>query len=101
MKKTRKQYYPQVMYKKHRAGEWSNIMYMDVNGNKKYASSLKEAEQAIKNTQKLFEDERNGKRKTQKCGVITISSEPIKDDTFEIIATRIRVREVTEWEEVV
>lgn len=98
MKKTKKQYYPQVMYKKYRTGEWTNIMSMDVNGGKTYANSLEEAKQAIENTRKIWEDERSGKRRTQKCGMITISSEPIKDDTFEIVDTRIRVREVTEWE---
>ena len=97
---TRKQYYPQVMYKKHRVGMWSNIMQMDVNGNKRFADSLEEAKQAIENTKKLWEAERNGKRRTLVCGSIGISSEPIKDDTFEIVASRIRVREVTEWEEV-
>lgn len=100
MKKTKKQYYPQVMYNKYKAGEWMNIMSMDVNGGKKYADSLEEAKQAIENTKKVWEDERNGKRKTQKCGMISVSCEPVRDDTFEIVATRIRVREITEWEDV-
>lgn len=98
MKRTKRQYLPQVMYKKYNAGNWTNILSMDVNGGKRYADSLKEAKQAIENTRKYWEDEMRGKRTTQKCGMITISSEPIKDDTFEIVDTRIRVREVTEWE---
>ena len=72
----KKQYYPQVMYKNHRAGEWSNIMLYDVNGSKRFASTLEEAKQAIENTRKMW----NG------------------NSSFEIVATRIRVREVTAWE---
>lgn len=95
MKTTKKQYFPQVMYKKYRVGQWSNIMFMDVNGGKKYASSLEEAKQAIENTKKVWSD---NKPTTQKCGMIGVTIEPCRDDTFEIVATRIRVREVTEWE---
>lgn len=93
----RKQYHPQVMYKKHREGQWSNIMLYDVNGNKKFASTLEEAQQAIENTRKMWERDRNRVHRST-CGMIGIEVEPIKDDTFDIVASRIRVREVTEWE---
>lgn len=96
----KKQYHPQVQYKKFKVGQWSNIMQRTYNGNKKFASSLEEAKQAIENERKYWEDERNGKHRFIKDGSIGIEIEPIKDDTFEIVATRIRVREVTEWEEV-
>lgn len=98
MKKTRKQYYPQVQYKKFRQGEWTNIMQYYVNGSKRYASSLEEAKQAIENTRQLWS---NDKPTVQKCGVLSVEIEPFKDNTFEIVATRIRVREVTDWEDVV
>lgn len=93
---TRKQYLPQVMYRKYRSGEWRSAM----NGNKRYADTLEEAKQAIEDIKNYWDDQRNGKRINQVCGSIGISVEPIKDDTFEIVATRIRVREVTDWEEV-
>lgn len=96
----KEQYLPQVMYKKYRKGEWTPVMNYDVNGNKRYADTLEEAKQAIENTRKMWEDNKNGKHRTRKCGAVTIDVEPIKDDTFEIIASRIRVRLVTEWEEV-
>lgn len=99
MKETRKQYEVNIMYKKFNNGFWYNAMKYDVNGGKTYARTLEEAKQAIENVRKMWEDNKNGP-KVQRCGMISIAIEPCKDDTFEIVATRIRVREVTEWEEI-
>ncbi len=93
----KKQYLVQVKYKKYNPDKWVNIMGYDVNGGKRYAATLYEAKQAIERTRKMWDDDRNGKRKPQSAGMFAINIEPTKDDTFEIVDTRIRVREVTEW----
>ena len=99
MKKTRKQYLPQVKHKKYDAGKWKNVMGYDVNGGKRYADTLEEAQQAIERARKLWEDaSKKGQRHV--VGSIGISVEPPRDDRFYIVESRIRVREVTEWEDV-
>lgn len=99
MKKTKKQYLPQVMFKKYRAGEWCNSLPNSIN-NKRFADSLEEAREAIEYERKYWDEESKGVHRKQKSGMISVEIEPTKDDTFEIVATRIRVREITEWEDV-
>lgn len=93
-----KQYSVQIKYKKHRPDTWFNAMTYDVNGGKQFASTLMEAERAIEKVREMWERERKGTKRVQQVGMIGITCEPIRDDTFEIVASRIRVREVTEWE---
>ena len=98
--KTKKQYLPQVKYRKYNAGKWTPVMQFDVNGGKRFADTLEEAQQAIERTRKMWEDDRNGKGNRYTVGAIGVIVEPTKDDTFEIVESRIRVREVTEWADV-
>ena len=96
----KKQYLPQVQYKGFPSGEWHRVMNADFNGGKRYADSLEEAQQAIERMRKYWREEREGKHRKQRCGAIGIDVAPVTDDTFEIVATRIRVREVSEWQTV-
>ena len=82
-----------------RKGMWMNAVLMHSKENKRYASSLKEAQEyldkAIKHGQRLAT-----KGSTQEIGHtgLGISVEP--NEEMLVTNTRIRKRQVTEWEEV-
>lgn len=100
MKKMKKQYFAQVQFKyQEEKGEWANAMITSGKRNR-FASSLREAKEAIA---KCLNDFNKGSRvELSKIGGLGIST-VIDEETAErlqIIKTRIRVREVTEWEDV-
>ena len=99
MKATKKEYLAQYQHA-YRPGEWNRAVPRNSPIGKRYCSTLEEAQQALDEALAYF----NGKPKTitQQIGAIGISSHMDSKSARDlaIVKTRIRVREVTEWEDV-
>lgn len=96
----RKQYLAQYQLKfQSERGEWGNAMVMNGSG-KRYASTLEEARQSLK---KVINEFNKGARTEQQVigglGVSIVIDEETAEST-QVVKTRIRVREVSEWQEV-
>lgn len=98
MKKLRKEYAAEFQFNNHRKGKWFNT-FASI-GNKRYYSTKEEAQDALRKVIGHFNNRTPGEE-IDFVGDISISSyvdqKTISDLT--IVKTRIRVREVTEWEE--
>ena len=96
----KKQYLPEYQHR-YSPGEWRNAApgYFNQIG-RRYCSTLEEAVAAIRQVKEYF----NGSPKTDtvRCGVLSVSSYTDRKTArdLEIVKSRIRVREVTEWETV-
>ena len=87
----------QLKYQAER-GQWGNAMiWQDVS--KRYASTLDEAKQALENVINHFN--RGARVENQDCaglGVSIVIDEKTAEST-QVVRTRIRVREVSEWKD--
>lgn len=97
MKATKKEYLAQYQLA-YDPDRWSIATPRNFPIGKRYCSTLAEAQQALDEARAYF----NGKPKTisQKCGAIGITThvDSKSAKNLAIVKTRIRVREVTEWE---
>lgn len=96
----KKQYLPEYQHR-YKPGEWINAApgYFNQIG-RRYCDSLEEAKAAICKAKEYF----NGKPSTNPhgCGPFTATSTTDRDTAWAlmVVKTRIRVREVSEWETV-
>lgn len=94
----KKQYIAEYQHR-YDPGHWRNAAsgYYNQIG-RRYCPTLEQAQAALSHAKRYF----NGKphTDTQVCGMIGISSHTDSETAhrMEIVKTRIRVREVTEWE---
>lgn len=93
----KKQYIAEYQHNTYRQGEWLVATDPDTIG-KRYHNSIEKAREALNHVTEYF----NGKPRTttQTCGCIGITSHTDSKtaDAMKVVKTRIRVREVTEWE---
>lgn len=102
----KKQYLAMVQHARQvKENRWMNVRAWE--DGHRYYETLEQAKAAIKRClaefNKDFKYGKDGKRiETQACGMIGVDLEISKemDDADRIVAWKIKVREVTEWEEV-
>lgn len=96
----RKQYLPQVQFKKDEGtNKWMNAMAYSTEY-KRYCSTLEEAESALNYAKSQFN--RGAREERIDAGGLgmTFVVDDETADRMQIVKTRIKVREVTEWKEV-
>ena len=102
-KKAHKQYTAEVVLKmnENKTNKWTNAYWDYTNGKKKFAPTLEEAKKAIKYCENKFKG-KAGKTETEYIGSIGVSTTIDKrtEEALSVVKSRIRVREVTDWEEV-
>lgn len=92
------QYLAEIQFKDFRSGKWINASLLL--GDKRFLSSREEAGKAIKRV--LLEFNKGSRVETHKEGCISVGVVVDSEtaDNFTVVKTRVRHRQVTEWEEV-
>lgn len=93
----KKQYLPQYQFKKNKgANDWNNAMMLK--GMTRYASTLEEAQEVLELAIKRFnKGARVETTYVNGFGIDSVIDEQTADN-LTVVKTRIKVREVTEWE---